>query len=253
MDCLFYHNMLHTLELNYGMLGSHMNMFIWQGIILLFFIIFPLMVKFLLAACKERCEDGACWYRRVEAAHGPLSEELVEEGPLEARTTLCDTDSLLSGPLQCVPPHSFGDQEAVGAGLCLCSLGLLYTRVLRVVRCISVGWVTGSCHSCVPSPTARAGMKGGSLLTSPRQNPVESSGMRAGGRSAAEEAIFLWHLPLRLSSGSVLCCGSAWGLLTIQPSTLQCLQASLTPHPWPSSSLSLSREQRRPWHSQDSD
>lgn len=71
--CLLYHNMLHTLELNYGMLGSDMNMFIWQGIILLFFIIFPLMVKFLLAACKERCEDGACWYRRVEAAHGQKS------------------------------------------------------------------------------------------------------------------------------------------------------------------------------------
>lgn len=104
MDCLFYHNMLHTLELNYGMLGSHMNMFIWQGIILLFFIIFPLMVKFLLAACKERCEDGACWYRRVEAAHRPLLEELVEEGSLEVRTMLCGTDSLLSGPLQCVPP-----------------------------------------------------------------------------------------------------------------------------------------------------
>lgn len=71
---------------------------------MLFLIIFPLMVKFLLTACKERCEDGACWYRRVEAAHGPLLEELVEEGPLEARTTLCGTDSLLSGPLQCVPP-----------------------------------------------------------------------------------------------------------------------------------------------------
>lgn len=101
---MLYHNMLHTLGLNYGMLGSHRNMFIWQGIILIFFIIFPLMVKFLLATCKERCEDGACWDRRVDAAHGSLSEELVEEGALEARTVACCTDSLLSGPLQCVPP-----------------------------------------------------------------------------------------------------------------------------------------------------
>lgn len=62
------------------------------------------MVKFLLTTCKERCEDGACWYRRAEAAHGPLLEELVEERPLEARTTSCGTDSLLSGRLQCVPP-----------------------------------------------------------------------------------------------------------------------------------------------------
>lgn len=62
------------------------------------------MVKFLLATCKERCEDGACWDRRVDAAHGSLLEELVEEGALEARTVACGTDSLLSGPLQCVPP-----------------------------------------------------------------------------------------------------------------------------------------------------
>lgn len=96
--------MLHTLVLNYGILGSHMNMFIWQGVILLFFIIFPLMVKFLLAAFKDGCKDSAFWYRRVEAAYEPLLEELVEEGPLEARTMPCGTDSLLSGPLQCVPP-----------------------------------------------------------------------------------------------------------------------------------------------------
>lgn len=101
--------MLHTSELNYGMLGSHMNMFIWQGIILLFFIIFPLMVKFLLATCKERCEDSACWDRSVDTARGSLSEELVEE----ARMAACGTDSLLSGPLQCVPP-------VLGAGGCGC-------------------------------------------------------------------------------------------------------------------------------------
>lgn len=122
--------MLHTLELNYGMLGSHMNVFIWQGIILLFFIIFPLMVKFLLAACKERCEDGACWYRRVEAAHEPLLEELVVEGPLEARTTPCGTDSLLSGPLQCVPP-------------------VLGVRRLRAQGCACAAW--GCCTAeCCP-------------------------------------------------------------------------------------------------------
>lgn len=115
VDCLLYHNMLRTLELNCGMLDSHVNVFIWQGIILLFFIIFPLMVKFLLTTCKERCEDGACWYRRVQAAHGPLSEELLEEGPLEARMMACGTDRLFVVRAFVVCASSFGGQEAVGA------------------------------------------------------------------------------------------------------------------------------------------
>lgn len=40
------------------MLGSHMNMFIWQGIILLFFVIFPLMVKFLLQRSVRMVHAG---------------------------------------------------------------------------------------------------------------------------------------------------------------------------------------------------
>lgn len=67
---------------------------------------------------SEKCEDGACWDRRVDAAHGSLSEELVEEGPLEARTVVCGTDSLLSGPLQCVPPVLGGRRLWVWSSAC---------------------------------------------------------------------------------------------------------------------------------------
>lgn len=213
---------------------------------------FSPMVKFLLAACKERCEDSACWYRSVEAAHRPLLEELVEEGPLEARTALCGTDSLFSGPLQCVPP--VWRVRGPWAQGCACAAWGCCTPECCPGQ-VSVGWVTGSRHSCVPSPTAPAEVKGGSLLMSPRQNPVERSEMRGGGRSAAKEVIFLlWHLPT--SQAAFTLCVGLWvclGFLKPQLSALQCLQAGLTPHPWPSSSLSLSREQRRPWHSRDCD
>lgn len=195
--------MLHTLELNYGMLSSHMNMFIWQGIILLFLIIFPLMVKFLLAACKERCEDNTCWYRRLEAAYGPLSE-LVEEGPLEARKRCCVTLTACCQGLCSVCLQFWGSGGCECRAL-LCSLGLLHTGVWSGAFL----WVESLDHFCVPSPTACAEVKGGSVLTSPRQNAVESCGMSAGGRSAANGAIFLlWHLALRLHSHSMFCLGA---------------------------------------------
>lgn len=117
---------------------------------------------------------------------------------------LCDTDSLLSGLLQCVPPV-LGVRRGCECRALLCSLGLLHTWVWSgAFLCVE-----SLDHFCVPSPTACAEVKGGSVLTSPCQNPVESSGMRAGGRSAANGAIFLlWHLALRLHSHSVFCLGA---------------------------------------------
>lgn len=56
------------------MLGSHLHVFIWQGILLIFFIIFPLMVKLLLTTCKGTCEGGAHWNRRAGAGCGSWLE-----------------------------------------------------------------------------------------------------------------------------------------------------------------------------------
>lgn len=170
------------------MLGSHLNMFIWQGILSPFFLFSPL-VKLPLATCKGACEGGARWDRRAEAACGSL----LEEGRLEARRVACSTDSLSlqrsrrvllpglegrsfsqrgSGALPVQPPATAHPSAAGG-------LGHFH------------GGVAGSCYVCVPSPAPHAEVEGGSVLTSPCQNPVGSSGMRAGGRTAAKGAVFL--------------------------------------------------------------
>lgn len=144
--------MLHTLEWNYRMLCCHMNMFIWEGIILLFLIIFPLMVKFLLAAHKERCEDGACWYRRLEAAHGPLSVELVEEGPLEARRPFCVTLTACCQGFCIVYLQFWGSGEAVSAGLCCAAWGSCTPECGQVHFCGLSHWITSASLHPLPVP-----------------------------------------------------------------------------------------------------
>lgn len=238
MDCLLYHNMLHTLELNYGMLGSHMNMFIWQGIILLFFIIFPLMVKFLLAVCKERCDDGACWYRSVEAAHGPLLEELVEEGPLEARTALCGTDSLLSGPVQYVPPV-LGVRRPWAQGCACAAWGCCTPKC-----CPGQVRFRGVSHWITPllCPFTHCPCRGEGWVPADVSTPKPS--WELWNESRREECCQRSHFsPLTpISQAAFTLCVGLWvclGFLTTQLSALHCLQTSLIPHPWPSSSLSL--------------
>lgn len=60
--------------LNYEMLGSHLRVFIWQGILSLFFITFPLLVKLPLTVHEGTCAGGAHWNRRAEAGYGSWPE-----------------------------------------------------------------------------------------------------------------------------------------------------------------------------------
>lgn len=161
------------------MLGSHLHVFIWQGILLLFFIIFPLVVKLPLATCKGTCEGGAHWNRRAEA---PAVDHGRRAG---GRPTWSEEDGMQHCQLVVRAFAACASRSpaasAVSRRLLVLGLWLLHTWVLlALVGCISVGWVTGSRHFCVPPHTAHAEVKGGSVLTSPCQNPVESSGMRAG-------------------------------------------------------------------------
>jgi len=77
-----------------------------------------------------------------------------------------------------VLPASFGGQEAACGGPGALPMPSLYAWVLPA---------SVSLHLLL----ARAEVKGGSGLTSPCQNPVESSRGRAGGWSAAKSAVFL--------------------------------------------------------------
>lgn len=111
-----------------------------------------------------------------------------KEGPLEAGTMVCGTNSLFSGPLQCVPPV-LGVRRLWVQGSACAVWGCCTPEC-----CLWSGafpWGESLGHFYVPSPTACAEAKGGSVLTSPCQNPTESSGMRTGGRSAAKGVIFV--------------------------------------------------------------
>lgn len=175
------------------MLASHLNMFISKVFFCFSLLFFPCWWS-----CHSLCVKGrareARGDRRAEAACGSLPQgwrkvrlKQGERGLVVRAFAACPSRS----PGGCCLPVLGGRRPlAVGVGLCPCSLWLPYTWVLPAVRCVSMGWVTGSCHFCVRSPAARAEVKGGSVLTSPCQNPVESSGMRAGGGSAAKVLVF---------------------------------------------------------------
>lgn len=102
---------------------------------MLFFIIFPRLVKLPLAMCKGTREGGA----RGQEGRGGLRIVAagLEEGPLEARRTGPCRQGLCSLPLQVsrrVLPASFGGQEAARSGC-----GALPVQSLAAVHLSAAG------------------------------------------------------------------------------------------------------------------
>lgn len=81
------------------MRGSHLNMFIWQGVFLLVLFILSLLVRLPLSTRKGRCALG-----QEGSGSPPIVAGGLQDGPLEVRRVACGTDSLPSRPLRLVPP-----------------------------------------------------------------------------------------------------------------------------------------------------
>lgn len=81
------------------MLGSHLNMFIWQDVLLLFLFILSPLLRLPQSTRKGRCALGQEGSGSLRIAAGGLPD-----GPLEVRRMARGTDSLPSRPLRLVPP-----------------------------------------------------------------------------------------------------------------------------------------------------
>lgn len=222
------------------MRGSHLNMFIWQGVFLLVLFILSLLVRLPLSTRKGRCALG-----QEGSGSPPIVARELQDGPLEVRRVACGTDSLLSRPLRLVPP---GLPE--GAACQFWGARGCWQR-LRGSACATSGCHTPECRGrpsgAFPRGESQDRATSASLhpLPVPRRRVGPCWRLRAqillralewGQEAGALPKVpffLLRHLPLWLPSRFVIV---PWVCLEAARNpaltALQCLQASPPPHPW---------------------